>query len=110
MSPLELKFTRLWVHAIKGQTDVTLEHRFDAPRRWRFDFAHKPTKVAIEIEGGTSSGKSRHTKPEGFREDCFKYNTASRLGWVVFRLTSDMVNATELTKISEFIQERAGKI
>src|SRR5258708_7052655 len=104
-SPLEKKFVWLWVHAIKGPTDVTVEHHFHPSRKWRFDFAHIPTKTAIEIEGGIAT-MGRHQRPQGFREDCAKYFAASLLGWRVFRLSPDMVNATTLEKIAAFIKQQ----
>jgi len=109
MSPLEKKFVFLWVHVIKGQTDLTLEHKFNPARRWKFDFAHIPTKVAIELEGGTKS-HGHHVRHEGYRSDCEKYNEANYMGWQVFRLTSDMVLSGELERLSKFISEKAGKI
>ncbi|MGN6555625.1 MAG: hypothetical protein ACTHLW_18105 [Verrucomicrobiota bacterium] len=107
-SPLERKFALLWVHAIKGPTDVLTEHRFHPTRRWKFDYAHPPTKVAVEIEGGIWSG-GRHTRGDGFQEDCDKYNTATLMGWRVFRLTSKMVNAAELEKIANFIRQQSAR-
>lgn len=65
------------------------EYRF-CERRWRFDFAWPDKKVALEIEGGTWS-RSRHTTGAGYRNDCYKYNTAATLGWCVIRATTDMV-------------------
>lgn len=66
------------------------EYKFHPDRRWRFDFVLPEMKVAIEIEGGVWS-KSRHTSPQGFIDDCEKYNAAAALDWVVFRYTTDMV-------------------
>jgi very-short-patch-repair endonuclease len=114
VSPLEKKFTLLWVHGIKGTTEVVVEHKFHPVRHWRFDFAHVATKIAIEIEGGsglvkTKTGKrvlGHHVQKEGYQNDCEKYNEATRLGWKVFRLTAAMVNATELEKISAFIKQQ----
>lgn len=66
------------------------EYRFAEGRKWAFDFAWPEILLAIEIEGGTSSGRSRHTKHAGFQQDCAKYNCAARLGWKVFRYTTEM--------------------
>ena len=66
------------------------EYRFAPPRKWRFDFAWKADKVAVELEGGTWSG-GRHTRGAGFEDDCEKYNEATRLGWRVLRFTSSML-------------------
>ena len=67
------------------------EYRFAEGRKWAFDFAFPEQMVAIEIEGGTASGKSRHSRGEGFEKDCEKYNAATRLGWKVYRYTTAMV-------------------
>jgi very-short-patch-repair endonuclease len=104
MSPLERKFTLLWVHAIKGSTEMVVEHKFHPSRKWRFDFAHPPTKVAIEIEGGVYV-RGRHQRPQGFKNDCEKYFHAGLLGWRVFRLSPNMVNAPTLEKIAAFIRQ-----
>ena len=63
------------------------EHRFHPTRRWRFDFAFVPFKVAVECEGGTWSG-GRHVRGKGFEKDCTKYNEAALLGWIVLRVTA----------------------
>lgn len=75
-----------------GLPNPTPEYVFHARRKWRFDFALPDLKVAIEIDGGTLSRKtSRHTSGIGYRNDAIKLNEAARLGWRVFRFTSDMV-------------------
>lgn len=105
MSPNEKKFTFLWLHVVKGTTDLLVEHKFHPSRKWRFDFAHKPTKTAIEIEGGTGRFKrGRHMRSEGFQEDCIKYNEAAFMGWKVFRLTAAMVNSRELERLAEYLR------
>ncbi len=104
-SSLERKFALLWLHGIRGSTELVCEHQFYPGRKWRFDFAHPQTKVAIELEGGIWSG-GRHTRGKGFTQDCEKYNAAAIQGWRVFRLTSEMVNATELERISSFIRQQ----
>jgi len=67
-------------------------------RKWRFDFAFPEYKVAIEVEGGTSFGKSYHSRGDGFEKDCRKYNTAARLGWIVLRYSTAMVRSGEAIK------------
>lgn len=105
ISHLEKKFTWLWVHAIKGPTDISVEHKFHPSRKWKFDFAHIPTRTAIEIEGGIYT-QGRHQRHEGFKNDCEKYFHAGLLGWRVFRLSSNMVNAPTLEKIAAFIKQQ----
>jgi very-short-patch-repair endonuclease len=101
---LELRFAWLWVHVIKGPI-ITSEHKFHPTRKWRFDFAHLPTKTAIEIEGGIYS-QGRHQRIQGFKDDAEKYFEAGLLGWRVFRLSSNMVTAKDLERIAAFIKQQ----
>ncbi len=66
------------------------EHKFHPVRKWRFDFAWPLQMLAVEVEGGTWS-RGRHTRPQGFEEDCIKYNECILLGWRVIRVTGDMI-------------------
>lgn len=70
------------------------EYKFHPTRRWRFDYAIPEHKIALEVEGGVWTG-GRHTSPKGFLNDIEKYNTATLMGWRVFRTTPD-----ELYKLS----------
>ncbi len=81
------------------------EYRFHPVRRWRFDFAWPEFKVALEAEGGTWSGKkkSRHTTAKGFHDDCIKYNTATLMGWRVYRFTSTMIKGGDALEMLESI-------
>ena len=71
------------------------EFRFHPTRKWRFDYAIPEHKIAIEVEGGVWTG-GRHTSPKGFLGDMEKYNTATMMGWRVFRTIPDNLctNAT----------------
>lgn len=62
----------------------------DIGRRWRFDFAWPKEKVAVEVEGGTWT-YGRHNRPSGFEGDVEKYNVAAVRGWLVLRITSEML-------------------
>lgn len=68
------------------------QHRF-CDRRWAFDFCWPHLRLALEVDGGTWSG-GRHTTGAGFRHDVDKLNEAALLGWMVIRVTSDMVRDT----------------
>ena len=68
------------------------EYRFDAFRRWRFDFAWPDLKLAVEVEGGTWAG-GRHTTGSGFEKDCEKYNSAAAQGWTVLRYTGGLIKS-----------------
>jgi hypothetical protein len=62
---------------------------FHPTRRWKFDWAHPESRVAIEVHGGTWMHKSRHVSGTGFWGDRIKMNAALRLNWKVFELISD---------------------
>ena len=104
---LENAFHLLW-RALNGPKLVR-EHQFIGNRKWRFDFAHKDTRTAIEIEGGTWSG-GRHTRGKGFENDCEKYNAANDLGWRVYKLTSKMIERENVLKIIGTIKKEIGRL
>jgi len=93
------------------------QHRFARERvgrQWRLDFAWPDAKVAVEIDGGLWPKKGenkpgRHLRPKGFQEDCVKLNTAAWMGWLVFRLTPEMLRhepETWAVLINETIERR----
>ena len=122
-SALERTFDTYW-RMVDGP-ELTPEHRFAAEivgpgaglrarldaaglADWRFDRAHLPAKVAIELDGGTWAN-GRHSRGAGFAEDCRKINAALLAGWLVFRFTTDMLAADPvgcLAPVVEIIQER----
>lgn len=67
-----------------GLPDPEREYKFHPERRWKFDFAWPERKIAIEVEGGIWS-RGRHTRGNGYINDCEKYNSAVLLGWRVLR-------------------------
>lgn len=69
-----------------GLPEPVTEYKFHDVRRWRFDYAWPTHKIALEIEGGIWTG-GRHTRGKGFIADLEKYNTASSIGWRIFRIT-----------------------
>lgn len=74
-----------------GVPAASPEYRFDPSRLWRFDFAWPDLMVAAEVEGGTWTG-GRHNRGTGFELDCDKYNEAAIRGWLVLRVTTEMVS------------------
>ncbi len=65
-------------------------------RKWRVDFFFPaPHRVAVEIEGGTAFGKSRHSRATGFENDARKYNALARAGILLLRYSTRMVTAGE---------------
>lgn len=73
---------------VRGIPRPEREWKFDAKRRWRFDYAWFERMVALEVEGGIWTG-GRHTRGAGFVRDMEKYNRAAALGWRLLRVTPD---------------------
>lgn len=70
------------------------EYRF-CERGWKFDFAWPELKFAVEVDGGTKFGMSRHSRGEGLEEDMRKLNRAALDGWKVMRFTTAMITSGE---------------
>lgn len=70
------------------RVECVKEFKFHPVRKWRFDYAIPEHKIALEVEGGVWTG-GRHTSSVGFLKDMEKYNTATLMGWRVFRTTPD---------------------
>lgn len=75
------------------------EYRFHPIRKWRFDLAIVPLKIAIEYEGIAGSKWSRHTSLTGYTGDADKYNEAQLHGWIVLRFTA--LNCKDALEILE---------
>ena len=73
---------------VRGLPKPEREWKFDAKRRWRFDYAWPERMIALEVEGGIWTG-GRHTRGAGFLKDVEKYNRAAVLGWRLVRVTPD---------------------
>ncbi len=102
-SHLERKFLLLW-QALGGPA-LEREYRFHPERRWRADFAHLPSRVIVELEGGVFlAGGGRHNRATGFIADCEKHFHAWLLGWSVVRLTAPQITAGNIERIIAFIR------
>lgn len=64
---------------------VEREYMFHPTRKWKFDFCIPSLMIAIEIEGAVWT-QGRHTRGAGFIADMEKYNTATAMGWRIFRI------------------------
>jgi very-short-patch-repair endonuclease len=80
------------------------EHRFDALRKWRFDFAWPALKIAVEYEGGVFMAKSGHNTARHYTKDTDKYNHAAVKGWRVVRVTA-LNYESALKRLDEMINE-----
>jgi very-short-patch-repair endonuclease len=90
-----VSFARISAIAHKlGLPAPECEYRFDAERRWRFDFAWPNLKLAVETEGGVWI-RGRHVRPVGYLADLEKYNRAVVLGWRVLRYAPHQLGQLE---------------
>jgi len=67
-----------------GLPEPQVEYCFARPRKWRFDYAWPEFQIAVECEGSHWTN-GRHTRGQGFEDDCEKYGAAFALGWNVLR-------------------------
>jgi very-short-patch-repair endonuclease len=79
------------LHCRAKKLKVETEYVFHPTRKWRFDFAFPTLKLAVEIEGVRRGLGGRHQQTEGMAKDMEKYNAAVKMGWMVLRYTSRMV-------------------
>ena len=94
-SHLERKFLLLW--QLLGGPALEREYRFHPERKWRADFAHLPSRVLVELEGGIfMAGGGRHNRATGFINDAEKHFHAWLLGWTVIRLTAPQITAANV--------------
>ena len=76
-------FLALWGTVNRGPIEV--EYRFAPPRRWRFDYAWPPEKVALEFDGGQWVAQGGRHNRDSDRE---KLLEAAALGWIVLRISN----------------------
>ena len=106
-SSLELEFDALWEH-LYPDIDLDTSLKLISERKFRFDYVHHPSKIAIEVNGGiwTMSG---HSSGRGLLRDYEKLNLAQSLGYYVFLLSSEMINEQWLNLIAETMRVRQEK-
>lgn len=79
-------------HLNELHLDWLREYKFHPDRRWRADYSLSRGRwqALVEIDGGAWS-QGRHTRGKGFIADMEKLNTASAMGYKVFRFTPQQV-------------------
>lgn len=85
--------------------DPMPEWRFHPKRKWRFDYAFVPAKIAIEVEGAVFM-QGRHSRGAGMVKDMEKYNHAALEGWRVLRFTPKQMQSGECLPIIRCALER----
>ena len=87
------QFLKLLAEA--GLPQPKREHRFDATRRWRFDFAWPAWNLALEVDGAIWA-QGRHTRGAGWLKDSEKLNAAAVQGWRMLRCAPNQLCSDEL--------------
>lgn len=107
------KWERLFAFhwADRGGPELAAQQRLVPNRDFRFDFAHAASRTAVELDGGTFGGRSRHNSGAGIEAAYEKANAAQRLGWCVLRYGSkrmgkDMIGIVD--EVLAIIRERGG--
>jgi very-short-patch-repair endonuclease len=103
-STLERKFAHIW-NAIGGPP-LECEVKWHPKRKWRFDYCHPGSRVAVELEGGIWLPKSRHFHGSGAVKDMEKYLAATVAGWLVIRLTGLLITPDNIEDIIKLIEDR----
>lgn len=75
-----------------GVPPALREHRFAAPRRWRFDFAWRESMLAVEVQGGLWI-YGRHQRPEALLAEHEKLAAAAALGWRVMFVSAETIGS-----------------
>lgn len=113
-SNLEKRFELLWNDLVRQREDVDearmkLDTEFQfakhLKRKFRFDFCHHASRVAIEIQGGVFN-RGAHVRPEGYRNDCEKALIARELMWATVALTSDMITEEFVGRVIDLCLSR----
>ena len=100
-SRLEKRFEMLW--RAQGGPELEKEFRFHPVRKWRADFAHLPSRILIEIEGGIYVN-GRHNRGAGFAADLEKYLEACLAGWRVVRLGPNELTLEHIGRLVSLVQ------
>jgi hypothetical protein len=77
-----------------GIGDWEREFRFAPPRHFKADFAFPAARLLVEIEGGQWV-EGRHNRPQGYANDCRKYNLAVLMGYRTLRFVPAQVDSGE---------------
>lgn len=67
------------------------EYKFWPGRKFSFDLAWLPQRLAVEVDGGHWIG-GRHSR-SGFESDAIKLNQAVIFGWRVLRFSTEQVKS-----------------
>ena len=84
-----------------GLPEPEPQARFHPVRKWKADFCWRDEKIIAECEGGQWI-TGRHQRGQGFEDDMIKYNTATLMGYRVFRFTKNLIeNGTAIDTLEK---------
>ena len=98
----EITFATLW-ECLFPEVDLHHQYKGIPGRRFAFDFAHLPSKVAIEINGGIWV-KSGHSSGSGLLADYEKSLLGQWAGWRVIPLAPEMITEKNLRILAEMMR------
>lgn len=75
----------------EGLTGFKRQFAFNKPRKHLADIAFVELGVLIEVEGGLWV-YGRHNRPQGFMDDCEKYNAAAIKGYRLIRIPTPWID------------------
>jgi very-short-patch-repair endonuclease len=101
MSNLEEKFILLW-DELYPRLPLERESMLIPQRKFRCDFVHRPSRVVIEINGGTWIN-GRHNRSSSMQSEYEKLNLLTYHNYRVFQLSSAMINPIVLRMIGDYI-------
>lgn len=99
-SSLERSFDTYWRQLAQASAPAYVEQlTWHVSRDWRWDIAWPDYQLALELQGGSwTSG--RHNRGAGMAGDYEKHLNATRVGWRVLYLTTDMLHDDPSTLIA----------
>lgn len=80
ISSLELEFDLLWDNLFPN-IDLETEQLIIPGKKYRFDYIHRQSKTAIEVNGGIYQ-KMGHSTGKGIERDYTKINLAQAAGMI----------------------------
>lgn len=101
----ENKFWEIWTKKYP-ELPLQREYKMFQNRQHRADFAHPPSMVVIEIQGGIWGGKSGHNSGTGLIRDYKKCCLAQSAGYAFFPLAEKMFDDAHLKLIADTIIKR----
>jgi len=101
-STLEVKFEKLW-QQLAPDLDLVVEQTLIPGTKYRTDYLHEKTKIAIEVHGGQYLKHGGHVG-KGATTDAIKQNNLVQLGYLPFVLWTSMVRKKYIIEIRDYIR------